>query len=220
VAPAVMGSNLMCSELHEELFSTGRRFWCPDRQAAPDAAEEWALSRRAMDEARTAVRVVDLPPWFQGDSQAVRELLTETCIDPADPGTGVSEPPGISGIEIGHDTYQAGDCSIRWRRSPNGERLCGQVLLARLGPECFRSLGFRCYLLRLNWSIRFTSITCFDEGIAARVVLLAADERWHALASRALAAAVRHLQPQIAWWSSPPELLADLFESVGIGVVS
>ena len=209
----------MCFEVREELFSAGRRFWCADRKGAPDAAGEWSLSKRAIDEADASVRVADLPLWFQGDSQAVRDLLTEECIDPACADAAAAVPLGIRGIEIGHDTYEPGDCSIRWRKSPNGERLCGQVLLARLEPECLGSFGFQCYLLRLNWSIRFASIACSDEGIVVRAVLPTADERWRALATQALAAVVRHLQLQIKWWSAPAELLADLFESVGIGVV-
>jgi hypothetical protein len=210
----------MCGDVREELFSAGRRFWCANGKTAPNMAEEWSLSRWAMDEASVPVRVVDLPLWFQSDPQVVRDLLTEVRTDAGDAGTAASRLPGISGIEIDHDTYEVGDNAIRWRMDPGGERLCARVLLARLEPERLGSPGFQCYLLRLNWSLRFTSLTCCDEGVAVCTVLPTADERWHSLAANALAAVVRHLQPQISWWSSPAELLSDLFESVGIGVVS
>jgi len=208
----------MCSELREESFSAGKRFWCADGKAASDATEEWLLSKRAIDDANALVRVVDLPSWCQSDPQTVRDLLAERFIDLTGGGMSLPRAFGIDGIEIGQDTYQAGDSSIRWRTSPSCERLRGQVLLARLGTECLGHTGFQGYLLRLNWSIRFAGVACCDEGVVARVVFPTADERWRKLAEQALAAVVGHLQPQIAWWSAPAELLADLFRSAQIGV--
>jgi hypothetical protein len=208
----------MCFEVREELFSAGRRFWRADGKAGPNGAEEWLLSKRAIDDANALVRVLDYPSWCQGDPETVRSLLAEECVGLTDAGKEMPKASGIDGIEVGEDTYEVGDCSIRWRASPNRERLCGQVLLARLGAACLGNAGFQCYLLRLNWSIRFACIACCDEGVAARVVVPTADERWRALATQALNAVARHLQPQIAWWSAPAESLADLFGSAHIGV--
>ncbi len=208
----------MCFEVREELFSAGRRFWRADGKAGPNTAEEWLLSKRAMDDANTLVRVIDFPSWCQSDPETVRGLLAEEHVGLTDVGKDTPKVSGIDGIEVDEDTYEVGACSIRWRASPNRERFQGQVLLARLEPHCLGSVGFQCYLLRLNWSIRFACVACCDEGVAARVVFPASDERWRSLATKVLETMVHRLQAQIAWWSAPAESLADLFGSAQIGV--
>lgn len=208
----------MSFEVFQEWFSAGRRFWRADGKAGPNTAEEWLLSKRALDDVNALVRVIDLPSWFQSNPEAVRGLLAETCVGVTDDEKDTPKVWGIDGIEVGEDTYEVGACSIRWRASPNRERFRGQVLLARLEPHRLGSVGFQYYLLRLNWSIRYARIACCDEGVAARVVFPAGDGRWRLLATRVLEMVVHRLQPQIAWWSAPAESLADLFESAQIGV--
>lgn len=211
----------MCGELHSETFSQGIRFWRNHDSAPLDGRGDWSMSRPAVDPAGRPVRVLDVPPWAAGHRETIRDLLDEASWDGWD-GAGTRSPdkgpagPAMRGIEFGVDVLGGRDCPVCWRT--RGGRLCGQVLLARLTSE--DRPGFGRYLLRIAWHLRFVAIGFASEGIAVRAVVPVDDEKWRDLSERALAAAVRHLQSQTAWWTAPAELLAGLFEQCGITVVT
>ncbi len=175
---------------------------------------DWSLARPALDRSGQLVRLLDVPAWQRRGAGSVAETAAVESPPVLAPDAVAADTADFEqlAIEVDGGSYRPTGRSRtpRWEFSPALGRLCGSVVLApRIAEPGLPD--FTEYLLRLNRDLRFARVGYFGRGISLRVVFPAEDRRWLDLGQDSLSVIYDLLRPQVAWWSQPRELVADLF---------